>query len=227
MKIAVIHHRLRGDAAADADALASAARSACDRGAQVVVCPAVPSLAGLDGAERDDLVSRVEGCVEGAALLISFAADDSGPRFVDTPLGRTALLGGDVCLHFDALREVQAARADAVVWRPGAESDLQAEAVLEFALGCAPMLAGVLVMAECAGGEGGSACCGVSAIIHAGQLVAESAGTIEEVLLADVPAPLGAPEPDLPLPELPPILVQRLAVHEGRKPHVDYLADLS
>jgi hypothetical protein len=54
-----------------------------------------------------------------------------------------------------------------MVWRPGAESEIQAEAILEYALGCAPALAGVLVLAECSGGEGTTLSRGASAIIHA------------------------------------------------------------
>jgi hypothetical protein len=38
---------------------------------------------------------------------------------------------------------------------------------------------------------------------------------------------MAAPEPAMPLPALPPILAQRLAFHDGRKPPVNYLADLS
>lgn len=227
MKIAVTHHRVRGDAGTDADALVDAARLACASGAEAVVCPRIPSLAAMDVAGREELVARIEGCVEGAALLVSFADEDGGPRIVESPLGRTALLGGDTCLRDNVRRTLVTEGVDTVVWRPGAESDLQAEAILEYALGSSPALAGLLIVAECCGGEGHDGCRGTSAIIHAGQLVAEATGSDDELLIADVAVPLAAPDPDMVLPALPPILAQRLAFHDGRKAPVDYLADLS
>ncbi len=228
MRIAVIHHRTRGDAVADLDALAAAANAACADGAHVIVLPAVPGLRGLAEAERSDFMARVEGCAEGAAVLVSFrAGGESGPRVVDTPLGRTALLGGDACLRIGALTALLGESLDAMVLRPAAESALQAEALLEFALGCAPALAGVVLMAECAGGSGHDGCQGASAIIHAGEVVAEATGIDDEILFAEIAVPQPAPEPSSPLPQLPPILEQRLAVHEGRQAPVDYLAELS
>ncbi|MBE0416970.1 MAG: hypothetical protein IBX63_04320 [Coriobacteriia bacterium] len=226
MKIAVTHHQMRNDAAEDASALVEAARLACASGADAIVCPRIPSFAALDPAERETLLARIEGCAEGAALLVSFADDDTGPRVVESLLGRTALLGGDACLREKVLRTLVAEGVDTVVWRPGAESELQAEAILEYALECSPALAGLLVVAECSGGEGQDGCRGTSAIIHAGELVAEATGLGDELLIAEVEVPIAAPEPSLLLPGLPPILAQRLAVHEGRKPPVDYLADL-
>jgi hypothetical protein len=227
VKIAVIHHNVRGDAGTDADALVEAARLACASGAEAVVCPRIPSLAAMDTEGREALLARIEGCTEGAALLVSFAHDDGGPRIVQSPLGRTALLGGDTCLRENVLRTLVAEGVDTAVWRPGAESELQAEAILEYALGCSPALAGLLLLAECSGGEDHDGCRGTSAIIHAGQLVAEATGSADELLIVDVEVPVAAPQPAMPLPELPPILAQRLAFHDGRKPPVSYLADLS
>lgn len=227
MKIAVIHHNVRGDADKDADALVDAARMACASGADAVVFPRVPSLAALDMAGREALLARIEGCAEGAALLVFFADDGVGPRIVDSPLGRTALLAGDSCLRENVLRTLVAEGVETAVWRPGAESELQAEAILQYALGSSLALAGLLLLAECSGGEGHDGCRGTSAIIHAGQLVTEATASGDEMLIAEVEVPVAAPEPDMPLPALPPILAQRLAVHDGRKPQVDYLADLS
>lgn len=226
MKVALVHHHVQDDAPADADALVKAASAACARDAEVVVCPRVPSLVALAPAEREDLVARVEGCVEGAALLISFAAEP-GVRIVQGPLGRTALVTGDACLDERMVRKLVGEHLDSVIWRAGAESELQAEAVLEYALACSPALAGLLIVAECSGGAGHDGCRGISAIIHAGEMVAESTGTEGDVLIADLDVPGGAPEPGLLLPALPPILAQRLAVHSGSKAPVDYLADLS
>ncbi|MDY0087033.1 MAG: hypothetical protein RBS78_00545 [Coriobacteriia bacterium] len=227
MKIALIHHRVRDDAAADADALIAAARAACAAGAEAIVCPRVPSLAGLSAEEREDLIARVDGCVEGAALLVAFGAEDREARIVESVLGRTALVAGDACLDENVVRALIAERLDAVVWRVGAESELQAEAILEYALACSPGLAGLLLLAECSGGTGPDRCRGISAIIHAGELLDESTSSQDDLLLADLVLPIAAPDPDLMLPELPPILAQRLAVHTGRRVPVDYPADLS
>ena len=227
MKVALIHHRLRGDPSVDADALVDQEQRACAAGAEAVVCPRIPTLLSLEPEERTALLARVKGCLDGAVLFLSFAAEDTGPQVSQTPLGRTALVGGDACLRETVVREIVAEGADAVIWRVGAESELQAEAVLEYALACSPALAGLLLVAECSGGEGPDGCRGTSGIIHAGELVAEATGPDDELLIADLDVPVAAPEPDLLLPELPPILAQRLAVHEGRKASVDYPADLS
>lgn len=227
MKIALIHHRVRGDASVDSDALVDMARRACAAGAEAVVCPHVPALAGLEPPEREALLARIEGCLDGAALFMSFRSDEIGPRISQSTLGRTALVAGDDCLREKVVRTLVAEGLDTVVWRVGAESELQAEAVLEYALGCSPAIAGLLLVAECSGGEDHDGCRGTSAIIHAGQMVAEATGVDDELLLADLDVPVPASEPGLLLPALPPILAQRLAVHEGRKPSVDYPADLS
>ena len=227
MKVAVIHHRVRGDGGADADALVESSRQACAAGAGVIVCPRAPSLTGLDAAGREALLERIAGCTEGAALLLSFADEDVEPRVTDTPLGRTALIGGDACLRENVLRTLVTDGVQALIWRPGAESELQAEAILEYALGCSSALAGLLLLAECSAGKGHDGCRGTSAIIHAGELVAEATGLDDEVLIAEVEVPVSPPGPGMLLPALPPILVQRLAVHEGRRPPANYPADLS
>ncbi len=228
MRIAVLHHRCRGEAAADVAALVEAAGVACEVGTEVVVFPRPPSLAGMPIDEREAMLAGIEGCAEGAVLLVSFAADeDTTGRIAQTPLGTTALVSGDACLRDETAARIKDARVDAVVWRPGAESDLQAEAVVEYALACAPVLAGLVILAECSGVPGHPAHAGTSAIIHLGELVAESVSNDDEVLIADVEVPLSAPEPDLVLPKLPPLLAQRLAAHDGRKPEVDYPADLT
>ena len=228
MRIAVLHHRCRGEATADVAALVEAARSACKQDAEVIVFPRPPSLAGMPIDEREALLADIDGCVEGVALLVSFAADDDTTgRITATPLGTTALVSGDACLRAATAARIKEARVNAGVWRPGAESELQAEAVLEYALGCAPVLAGLLVLAECSGTTGHSAHSGTSAIIHLGELLAESVSADDEILMVDVEVPLPAPESDLPLPGLTPLLVQRLAAHDGHKAPVDYPADLT
>jgi hypothetical protein len=57
--------------------------------------------------------------------------------------------------------------------------------------------------------------------------VIAEAGDDEETLVVELDAPVPPPDPREPLPELPPILVQRWAHHHGTKPVVDYLADMS
>ncbi len=228
MRIAVIHHRLRGDAAADTDALVGAVSRACAEGTEGVVCPSVPSLAGLPESQRAHMLTRIKECAEETTVFVSFSGrEDADTRVLDSSLGRTALVEGDACLRLDVLRDFLPECIETAVWRPGAESALQAEAVLEFALECAPALAGLLVIAECSGEAGQYRAEGISAIIHAGELVAEAGGGEDELLFAEIEGPMSAVEPDMPLPELPPILAQRLALREGRKLPVDYPADLS
>lgn len=228
MRIAVLHHRCRGDVDTDTEALVDAARESCAEGAEIIICPRVPSLAGLSGDARRALLADIEGCIEGAALLISFADDDASEgRIVETPLGRTALVAGDAVLKPETAARLRDEGVHAAVWRPGAESELQAEAIMEYALGCAPVLAGLLVLSECSGTLGHPAHSGMSAIMHLGALVAQSEGESDETLMADLEMPLAAPEPGMPLPEVPTLLQQRVATHEGRKVPVEYPADLS
>jgi hypothetical protein len=51
--------------------------------------------------------------------------------------------------------------------------------------------------------------------------------TDDELLVADIMVPPPAPQPRERLPDVPTILQQRLAHHEGRKLDSGYLADLS
>jgi hypothetical protein len=67
---------------------------------------------------------------------------------------------------------------------------------------------------------------GGSCVASLGEVIAE-AGDDEETLVVELDAPVPPPDPREPLPELPPILVQRWAHHHGTKPVVDYLADMS
>ncbi|MBS3957314.1 MAG: hypothetical protein KGZ40_07275 [Clostridiales bacterium] len=228
MRVAVIHHRCRDDVALDSVALAESIGSACAHGAAVVVCPRIPVLAGMPPHERKHLLQTVQECAGGTALLMPFThADNSEHRIAVTPLGLTSLAAGDVCLNPDTARMAREAGVHAVVWRPGAESELQAEAIIEYVLRCAPALAGLVVLAECTGSSAHLGQSGTSAIVLFGELVAESAGAEDEILYAEVEGAWEASEQDLALPELPPLLAQRLAVHEGRRASVEYPWDLS
>ncbi len=109
---------------------------------------------------------------------------------------------------------------------PRSESDLQAEAVLELAIALSDSLAGLVIVVDTDGSEPGHPGHGGSAIIMFGKVVAEAMSG-DDILFADVELPVGRPEPREPLPEMPTILQQRLAHHQGHHLEVDYLADLS
>lgn len=228
MKLAVIQHRIRENLDADIEALADSIRRACELQAAVVVCPLVFSIAEAGQAGRERLLSRLAGCPEGTALLIPFrtSAGETVPGLSETPLGPTALLLGDECISPEVTVMLDRTTPAAVVMRPLAEGELQAEAVLELALGLSASVSGLVIISECFGAEIGEPGHGSSAVMLLGEVVAEASES-DEILLVDVDAPLPAPEPREPLPELPPILEQRLAHHQGRKPEPGYLADLS
>jgi hypothetical protein len=116
--------------------------------------------------------------------------------------------------------------ADILLLAPGSESELQAEAVLELAIGLSTSVASLVAVVEADGAELGVAGHGGSALVYLGEVLAEAMAG-DDVLVADVVTPIGAPEPRSPLPQIPPLLAGRLAAHEGRKPEVDYPADLA
>ena len=235
MRIAVIQHRLRETPEHDARGLAAAAAEAAGRGAELVVFPAVPSLQSdatasdlleqlLCDVAAHCLIPRPRGEVRGVALLTSLPAESG----LESELGELALLIGDACFDPAELARVAALGPSLAVLVPLSESDLQAEAVLELAIGLSDSLAGLVLIAECAGADPGVPGHGGSAIVALGDVVAE-AMTDDDVLLADVATPVPQPEPREPLPQVAPILVQRVAFHEGRKPDPPggYPADLS
>lgn len=228
MKIAVIQHALRDDLGADIDALSAAIVAACSRGARVVACPWVPSIASGNESVRDELLGRIQGCPEGTALLIPFRppGPESTAPVKPTPLGDTALLLADECISPTMLERMQSAVPAAIVMRPMCESELQAEAVLEHALSLSVSLSGLVLLAECDGAEFSEPGHGGSAIVLGGEVLAEAMGG-DDVLLAEIETPVLEPEPREKLAVLPTILEQRLAFHEGRKPDPGYLADLS
>jgi hypothetical protein len=110
---------------------------------------------------------------------------------------------------------------------PNAENDMQAEAALELAIGLSDSLAGLVIVVGSAGAEPGEAGHGGSAIVHLGKVVAEAMGDEDQTLEFEVDTPIPQPEPRGLLPQIPTILSQRLANHQGRKPDVDYPADLN
>lgn len=229
MKIAVLQHRLRDSGAEDVAALVESAQTAASRGARLVVFPHVPSLAEstLHARLHDELEHVPAGC------LVPRAADGcdafelmSAPLPGIDELGTGALLVGDSALDIARWSDALAAQPDFVVMNPDAENELQAEAALEFALGASDSVSGLVIVAECDGADLGAAGHGGSAIVFLGDIVAEALGG-EDVLVAEVPVPVPQPEPREPLPEMPTILQQRLANHQGRRMDMGYLADLS
>lgn len=193
MRLAVVQHRCRDDAAEDAARLARAAEAAVAEGATALVLPEVVSPVAVQGME---------------------------------PFGRVVIIAGDAAIDPEQHRRLAAEPPDVLVLAPGSESELQAEAVVELAIGLSVSLAELIIIAETSGAEPGSPGHGESAIILLGEVLAEAVFD-DQTLTADIDLPIVAPEPRAPLPVLPTILVQRLAHHRGERPAVDYLADLS
>jgi hypothetical protein len=142
------------------------------------------------------------------------------------PFGHVVIVAGDAAIDPEQHRRLAADPPDVLVLAPGSESELQAEAVLELAIGLSVSLAEVVIIAETSGAESGSPGHGGSAIILLGEVLAEAVFD-DQTVMADIDVPLRGPEPRAALPVPPTILVQRLARHRGERPAVDYLADLS
>ena len=233
MKIAVVQHRLRDSAAEDAVALAAAAVSAAQRGADLVVLPEVLSL-HAPGDERD-LLNELLAPVPAFCLMPHVGPDVCGLGFVATlpaeagvpdDLGAIALLVGDACMDPAELVKLAAEKPAFASLVPRSETDLQAEAVIELALQLSASLSGFVLIAECAGAQPGEAGHGGSAIVALGELVAE-AGDGDDILLTDVPLPIPQPSPREQLPQIPPLLAQRFARNLGLKLTANYPVDLS
>lgn len=232
MKIAVIEHRLRGDLAEDTRALAESCREAAHRGAEVVF---FPSVIPIDEAEAHAELARLVSDVRGTRLIPRvasgvrsqvFSATDEIP-VIGSRLGKTALLHGDACFDADVLARVATGNPAVLIMTPMSENDLQAEAVFELALQLSESLSGLVIVAESVGAELGEAGHGGSAIIMLGEVLAQSTGEDGGVIVADVSEPVPLPEPPEPLPQVPTILAQRFATHQGRRLDMGYLADLS
>jgi hypothetical protein len=138
-------------------------------------------------------------------------------------VGSIAVLCGDEALDAGALATLAHERPDVLVWQVEGESALQAEAIREYAISISETVASLVVVA--------SMCCsdeavGATAIVYGGEVLAE-ADESPTVLTVDVTTPLAPTDRHGEIPAAPPILVQRLAVHEGRRAPVDYPADLT
>ncbi|MEN6429650.1 MAG: hypothetical protein ABFC80_02230 [Coriobacteriales bacterium] len=184
--------------------------------------------------DRDDQVralaeANARAIAQGAEAVFSAAIPDAG--IVATADGSSAIgslvrLEGDAALDHAEHARALSERPDVLVLSPGAESELQAEAVLELALGLSTSVAGLVLVTEHAGAPAGEPGHGGSAIVLLGEVVAEAVNE-DDVITAEIPVPVPAPKPRSPLPAVAPILEQRLAHHRGRRLDPDYLADLS
>jgi hypothetical protein len=232
VKIAVIEHMLRGSADEEALALAEACIAASEQQAEVVFLPA--SLPIDEEGAHKKLAAAVAG-VPGTRLIPRISSGVRAQMFpvtdeipvVGSRLGRAALLHGDACFDRAVLEQVAAGNPHVLIMTPMNENELQAEAMLELAIALSESVAGLVVIAEATGAEPGTAGHGGSAIVLLGEVLAESVGSGGEVLIAEVPEPLPLPEPPEPLPQVPTLLVQRLATHQGRRLDMGYPADLS
>jgi hypothetical protein len=225
MRVSAIQLADSGESAEMLATLRAAVSEAVAAGAVLVVCPCVPTLqAGPDvvAATR----AAVRDVADGATVILPCSGLTCGvPIFGEPAVGQApgsvAVLCGDECIDPEALAGVAAGDPDMLVLQVEGENDLQAEAIREFAIEASETVAGLVLVAsrtdapEAAGG---------ALIAYGGETLAE-AGEGTEVLLADVIAPVLPPEMPGVVPTAPTILLQRLAVHRGRRPEVDYPAD--
>ncbi len=225
MRIAVVQHALRPAPAQDLESLVAATARAAVGAATWVVLPVVPALD--QGPLHEELWCRLEGDVPGVQAHVASVDDarmgaDSDERGAP---GLVVTLTGDDCYSPAWLEAAHAQAPGVLVLAPGAESELQVEATLELALTLSTSVASVVIVVETDGAEPGEPGHGGSAIIHLGEVLAEALPG-DDVLYADLEAPVGPPEAPGTLPEVPPLLAQRVAAHHGRKLEVDYPADL-
>ena len=231
MKIAVIQHRLRDSVDDDIAALHTAAAAAAEAGAAVVFMPEPLSLIG-DGEATERFFGGLDG-LSGVRLIPSTApgvdsfAATAPPLDGLEELGRIALLAGDACMTGFELVRILGDLPTVAVLAPRSENDLQAEAVMELAIGLSESLASLVVVTECAGAEPGAVGHGGSAIIFLGDVLAEAMLQDDETLYAEIELPLGRPEAPEPLPVITPILSQRVAFHRGEPSPTDYPAELT
>jgi predicted amidohydrolase len=229
VNIAVIQHALLGDDAADAVALGNAAADATDMGAEIVVFSPAPVLTDISkGDPVGKLFEAIGEAQSESVLYINPAAVPDGVHIAALPkIGQTALFVGDACLDYQEILTASGKKPHLAIFVPRSENDMQAEAVLELALGLSSSLAGLIIVVDSAGAEPGDPGHGGSAIIQLGEMVAEAIGDEDQTLTIDVELPVPQPEPRELLPEIPTILSGRLAQHHGEKPGVNYPADLN
>lgn len=220
MRIAVVQHEPVADQSSAVPALHDGVEQAIAAGARSVVVPCVPEFV----ADPAALVSFRESLAALHADLDLVVPCPIGGAFVPTRFGLAHVCAEDACLH----SEPGSTEAAAFVWQFTPESELQAEALLEFAIDVSMRVGGPVVIAATGSREQAWPARG-SAIVQAGEVFADAAEG-DAVLVADVAVAVeGAREAAVPEQSsaLPPILAQRLAAHEGRKLVPSYPADLS
>lgn len=212
MRLAVIQHLLRKMPAEDREALVASVLRVARAGAHVVLIPDAGAF--LDDTCMQELQRQVAADAPDTALfLASEAACASGAVMQNNgPLGRTALLCGDACMDPAEHTKLWPCELDTLVLAPESESELQAEAMLELAVGLSTSLAPLVAIVEPIGALLGEAGHGGSAIVQLGEVHAEAV-LEEEFVLADVELVCGPPSPRDPLPEIPFVLEQRLRAH--------------
>lgn len=218
MKIAVVQLELRPAPAQDVEALVIAAARAAAAGADLIVLP--DAAAVTEGPLREELIRRLDDEVAAPSLVAGTDAE-----VVHDQIGGILVVTGDGCMDPVVLEALAAEAPSALVLAPASESELQAEAMLELAIGLSTSVSPLVIVAETDGAEPGVGGHGGSAVVHLGEVVAEAIAG-DDVLFADLVTPLGGPEPRGPLPQVPPLLAGRLASHAGRKLDVGYPADL-
>ncbi len=229
MRLGVVQHRLRTTTTEDVHAMFSAVRELASRGAELVI---IPCVAGIASDEvRDGVCAAVRDAELPCGLFGptcyapgEWGVVDSHDRVQST--GPILALCGDTCFDPDVWKQAAELRPAIAVMSPLSESELQAEAAIEVAIGLSDSLCGLVVVAECAGAEIGAPGHGGSAVVLLGDVVTEALPG-PGLLVADVELPIAQPEPKAPYPVVPTLLTQRLAVHAGRRPDAGYLADLS
>lgn len=159
----------------------------------------------------------------GAELVVSDAV--SAEREM-AAVGRCVVLEGDAAIDPAEHHRLAQDPPDVLVLAPASESDLQAEAAIEVAIGLSLSVAGLVVVLDSSGAQPGEPGHGGSAIVLLGEVAAEAL-TEDDALVASIPVPVPHPEPRAPLPEVPPLLLQRLAHHRGEKLTFDYPTDTS
>lgn len=219
MRVAVIQCSMRVDQAGGPGTLLRLVAEAATLGAGLVVVSRISPDSG----------SKIEAAAAGATLLAARSDRDlpaDGSALVVAAVGRVSVLAGDSVIDPRRLEHVASEGPDILVLSPGSESDLQAEAVLELALDLSVSVASLVLVVDEDGAEPGQPGHGGSAIVYLGQVMAEATEPCE-LLVHDVDLPLTPPEPRGPLPEVSPLLLQRLAAHRGVRLDVTYPADLS
>ena len=128
MRIAVAQH---ASPKGEASVVIPVVRGALERGAGLVICPAIP-VSSVDELSAD--LDRVVGESEAVYILPvaehaphgSLSVIESGGMADD--VGRIAVLVGDACFDRGAWERARAAEVAAAILCPLSESDLQAEA---------------------------------------------------------------------------------------------------